>query len=77
MVYEIFSLQEIKNGFLDLLNQYMERKIERRTDDIDVDATLLVQLVSRLQAEWESTWIPEPSVPLEADIDQSARADNV
>lgn len=51
----------------------MERRIERRTNDIDVDATLIVQLVSRLQAEWESTWIPEPSVP----INEGANADEV
>ncbi|XP_034235317.1 uncharacterized protein LOC117641794 isoform X2 [Thrips palmi] len=59
---------DIKCGFLDWLNQFMERKFERRTPDIDVDATLIVQLVSRLQAEWESTWVPEPSVPLDADL---------
>lgn len=47
---------EIKRGFLHWLNHYMERRPERKKDDIDVDAILIAELVSRLQAEWEAMW---------------------
>ncbi|KAJ1526282.1 hypothetical protein ONE63_009436 [Megalurothrips usitatus] len=50
----------VRKGFMDWLSCYMERRIERRTDDIDVDASYIAELVSRLQAEWESTWLAEP-----------------
>ena len=73
---EFILFQEVKNGFLDWLNQYMERKVERRTQDIDVDGTIIVQLVSRLQAEWESSWLPEPSVPTDPDLVEVAHTDH-
>lgn len=47
----------IKKGFLDWLNTYMDRKPERRSNGLDVDAVHIEELVSRLQAEWELLWL--------------------
>lgn len=54
---QLIFLQVIKKGFLDWLNTYMDRKPERRSNGLDVDAVHIEELVSRLQAEWELLWL--------------------
>ncbi|KAK3911850.1 Protein BCCIP-like protein [Frankliniella fusca] len=66
--------RKIKEDFLEWLSLYMIRRNERRAnlqaEEIDVDAAILAELVSRMQAQWESKWLSEPHNNLPIEIEE-------